>query len=159
MTKTEEELKKLLQETVEDLGYILYDLMYVKESSEWFLRLFIDSNEKKIDLDDCEKVSNKVSDILDEKDPIAEKYNLEVSSCGLERHLREPEHFKWAIGKKIIIKLYKPQDGAKEYEGELLNFEDNILTIKVSSTKEIKLFLEDVASSKILYDWEELENE
>ena len=160
MTKTEEELRDFLQKTVEDTGYILYDLMYVKESSDWYLRLFIDSNEKRIDLDDCEKVSNMVSDVLDEKDPIADKYNLEVSSCGLERHLREPEHFNWAIGKKILVKLYKPQNGAKEYEGELTKFEEKVLTLKVQDSDEIvTINFDDVASSKILYNWEDLENE
>ena len=92
MTKTEKELQELLKPKVEQLNYELYDLEYVKEGSEWFLRLYIDSKEKSIDLEDCEKVSNEISDLLDVKDPIVTSYNLEVSSCGLERHLRELNH-------------------------------------------------------------------
>ena len=79
MTKTEQEFEKIVKPVVEELGYELYDILYVKEGADWYLRLFID-NEKGIDLDDCEKVSNRISDMLDEVDPISTQYNLEVSS-------------------------------------------------------------------------------
>ena len=160
MTKTEQQLKDLLEPAVIELGYKLYDVMYLKESSEWFLRLFIEKENGKIDLDDCEKVSEKISEILDEKDPISESYNLEVSSCGLERHLREDEHFKAAIGKNITIKLFKPLDGLKEFTGELKNYLDNNLTIFTNELqKEIVIKKEDISMSKILFNWEDLKNE
>jgi len=160
MTKTELQIKEMTEPIVNELGYSLYDVMYVKESSEWFLRFFIDKLEGKVDLDDCEKVSQKISDFLDEKDPISESYNLEVSSCGLERHLREPEHFKWAVGKNIQIKLYKAQNGKKEYEGVLKSFDNNTITIYDEETKETVLIdLTSVSMSKLLFNWEELENE
>ncbi len=160
MTKTEQEVAKLAKPIVEELGYKLYDVMYVKEASEWYLRFFIDKEEGKIDLDDCEKVSDKLGEMLDEKDPIAESYNLEVSSCGVERHLREPEHFKSAIGKQILIKLFKPQDGLKEFSGTLLDCDDSTLKIKDDAqNKEVVFFLEDISMSKILFNWEELKNE
>ena len=160
MTKTEAQIKELTKSVVEDLGYILYDVMYVKESSEWYLRFFIDKSEGKVDLDDCEKISQKLSDLLDEKDPISESYNLEVSSCGLERHLREPEHFNWAVGKKILVKLFKPQDGKKEFEGVLKSFDNNKLELFNEEINETFIVeLTSVSMSKILFNWEELENE
>lgn len=159
MTKTEQEVEKLILPIIEQLGYKLYDVEFVKESSDWFLRIYIEKDGHTIDLDDCEKVSNAVSDKLDEADPISSAYNLEVSSCGLERHLREIKHFEWAVGKKILVKLYKAINGNKQYEGLLSEFKDAALSIKLESNDEVIIKLEDIASAKILYDWEESENE
>lgn len=159
MTKTEQEVEKLILPIIEQLGYKLYDVEFVKESSDWFLRIYIEKDGHTIDLDDCEKVSNSVSDKLDEVDPISTAYNLEVSSCGLERHLREIKHFEWAVGKKILVKLYKANNGNKQYEGLLSAFKDATLSIKLESNDEVIIKLEDIASAKILYDWEESENE
>ena len=159
MTKTEQEVEKLILPIIEQLGYKLYDVEFVKESSDWFLRIYIEKDGHTIDLDDCEKVSNAVSDKLDEADPISSAYNLEVSSCGLERHLRENKHFEWAVGKKILVKLYKANNGNKQYEGLLSEFKDAALSIKLESNDEVIIKLEDIASAKILYDWEESENE
>ena len=128
--------------------------MFVKEGSDWFLRLFIDE-EKGIDLDDCEKVSNAVSDVLDEKDPISIQYNLEVSSCGLERHLREIRHFKAAIGKNAEFKLYKAVNDKKVYEGKIIEVNDDEVLIANEET-EVSLMLSDISSAKILFNWEEL---
>ena len=157
MTKTEQEIKSMVSPLINELGYELYDVVYLKEGSEWFLRIFIDS-EKGIDLDDCEKVSNRVGELLDEKDPISTSYSLEVSSCGLERHLREKEHFEKAIGKNIEVKFFKPINGEKSISGELLKFEDGLLIIK-TEWKEVKVNLDDISSAKILFNWEELKNE
>lgn len=121
------------------------------------MRIFIDSPNG-IDLDDCEKVSNKVGEILDEKDPITTSYNLEVSSCGLERHLREKKHFEDAINKDVEIKLYKAIDGMKVINGEIIKVENDEITIN-SNNSEITINLSDISSAKILFDWEELKNE
>lgn len=155
MTKTEKELEILIKPIVEQLGYDLYDVEFLKEGTDWFLRVFIDSNEKKIDLDDCEKVSNKISDMLDEKDPISTSYNLEVSSCGMERHLREMKHFESAIGKNIELKLFTQIEGKKLYSGKLENVKDEAVTIIDDSKKERTISLNDVSSAKILFNWEE----
>ena len=157
MTRTEQEYYNIVLPIVEELGYKLYDVLYVKEGADWYLRLFIDS-EKGIDLDDCEKVSNAVGEKLDEVDPIENAYVLEVSSCGLERHLREKEHFEKAIGKNIEVKFFKPINGEKSISGELLKFEDGLLIIK-TEWKEVKVNLDDISSAKILFNWEELKNE
>lgn len=157
MTKTEQEITKMVSPLIIELGYELYDVMFVKEGAEWFLRLFIDSP-KGIDLDDCEKVSNRVSDLLDETDPITTSYSLEVSSCGLERHLREKIHFEKAIGKNVEIKFFKPINGEKSIDGELLKIEDDKISLMRDGI-EIDVDLSDVSSAKILFDWEELKNE
>lgn len=159
MTKTEQEITSMISPLINELGYELYDVMYLKEGSEWFLRIFIDSD-KGIDLDDCEKVSNRVGELLDEKDPISTSYSLEVSSCGMERHLREKNHFEKAVGKNIEVKFFKPINGDKSISGELLKLEDGLLIIKdEDKEKEVKVNLDDVSSAKILFDWEELKNE
>lgn len=87
MTDLENKVKALLEKDITDLGYILYDLEYVKEKKNHFLRIYIDSDTKPISLDDCEKVSNKVSDLLDTVDYIKDQYFLEVSSSGERKEL------------------------------------------------------------------------
>lgn len=156
MTKTEQEFYKIVLPIVESLGYILYDVLYVKEGADWYLRLFIDS-ENGIDLDDCEKVSNLVSDKLDEVDPIENAYALEVSSCGLERHLRDENQFKAAIGKNIEIKLFKAFEKKKQFEGILEDVDKNIIKLN-SEDKVYEININDISSAKILYNWEENEN-
>ena len=158
MTKTEQIVSNLIKPTVEQLGYKLYDVEYIKEGKEYFLRIFIDA-EKGIDLDDCEKVSNTIDPILDEADPISTSYSLEVSSCGLERHLREFEHFKLAIGKKIEVKLFKALNNEKEFEGILKSVTEDYITLILCEGKEIDISLNEIATAKILFDWEESENE
>ena len=134
-------------------GYELYDVEFVKEV-DWFLRVYIDS-ENGIDLDDCEKVSNAISDMLDEKDPISTSYSLEVSSCGLERHLREVKHYEAAIGKNIEVKLYKAVNGNKQIDGKVIKVNGEEVSIKTEDDEEISLNLTDISSAKILFNWEE----
>ena len=88
MAKIEEKVEELIKDKIENIGYSLYDIEYAKEGPNYYLRIYIDS-EKGIDLNDCEKVSNEINDILDEADYIKEQYYLEVSSPGLERTLRK----------------------------------------------------------------------
>lgn len=155
MTKTEKEVLSIVKEPIEALNYRVYDVMYLKEGSENFLRVFIKKmDDSRVDLNDCEKVSVTIDPILDEKDPIQDSYNLEVSSCGLEPHLREPEHFKEAVGRKIYIKVFKAIESSKEFEGILKSFDNN--TVEVENTS---IDMANIASAKILYNWEELKNE
>lgn len=157
MTKTEHEITLMISPLINELGYELYDVMYLKEGSEWFLRIFIDS-ENGINLDDCERVSVRVGELLDEKDPISTSYSLEVSSCGVERHLREKEHFEKACGKNIEVKFFKTINGEKSICGELIRLEDSLLVLK-NEEAEVNVSLDDISSAKILFDWEELKNE
>ncbi len=160
MTKTEQEIKKIVEPVVIALGYCLYDVEFIKEKENYFLRIYIEKEEHTIDLDDCEKVSEAVGAKLDEVDPITTPYNLEVSSCGLERHLREVEHFERAVGKRIFLHLYKSIQKKKEIEGILQSVTNDVLKIKLEEAEEeIEIDLKDVASAKLVYNWEELKNE
>jgi ribosome maturation factor RimP len=155
MTKLEKELEKIVEPVVNNLGYSLYDIEYVKEGKEWFLRLYID-NEKGIDLDDCEKVSNAVSDELDKVDPIESAYSLEVSSCGLERRLRERKHYEAAVQKRVEIGLFKALEKSKKIIGELecVN-DDSIIVLDEEKNKKIEINFDNISNAKILFNWEE----
>ncbi len=155
MTKLEKELEKIVEPVVNNLGYSLYDIEYVKEGKEWFLRLYID-NEKGIDLDDCEKVSNAVSDELDKVDPIESAYSLEVSSCGLERRLRERKHYEAAVQKRVEIGLFKAVEKSKKIIGELecVN-DDSIIVLDEEKNKKIEINFDNISNAKILFNWEE----
>ena len=113
---------------VEDLGYDLVDIEFVRENAEQFLRFYIGKREG-ISIDDCQKVSEAVGNKLDEIDPIEGSYYLEVSSPGLDRPLKTDKDLKRNIGKEIEISLYKNIDGKKKFTGELLDFSEIDITI------------------------------
>lgn len=158
MTKQEKELEKIIEPVVNKLGYELYDVEYLKEGQDWYLRLYID-NENGIDLDDCEKVSNAVGEELDRVDPIEVAYLLEVSSCGLERRLRELKHFKAAINQNVEIKLYKAINKNKVFSGILKEVTDAEITICTEEGTNESISFDNISNAKILYNWEESENE
>ena len=114
---------------VEEMGCSLWDVEYVREGSERFLRLYIDK-EGGVDIEDCEKVHRAVDPVLDEKDPIAESYHFEVCSAGLERALKRPSDFEQFMGSPILIKLYRPRNGLKEVPGILRGYQDRRITVE-----------------------------
>ena len=156
MAKIEELLKKIISSKIESLGYKLYDVQYVKEGKEYYLRVLIDS-EKGIDLNDCEKVSNEINPILDEADYIKDTYFLEVSSPGIERILRKDEHLKYATGKEIEIKLFKPINGNKEVSGILKTYNENQIIIKQNNNREkssgLTIERKNISLMKLKYNW------
>lgn len=129
MASIEERVASLVKEPINNLGYDLYDVMYVKEGKDYFLRIYID-NENGIDLNDCEKVNDAISDLLDNANYIKEQYFLEVSSPGIERIIRKDEHLSQNIGEKVSIKLFKALNGKKEYIGILKRYDSNIVEIE-----------------------------
>ena len=129
MASIEERVESLVKEPINNLGYNLYDVMYVKEGKDYFLRIFID-NENGIDLNDCEKVNDAISDLLDNANYIKEQYFLEVSSPGIERIIRKDEHLNQNIGEKVSIILFKALNGKKEYIGILKRYDSNIVEIE-----------------------------
>ena len=151
MTKLEENIQTLLNPEIESLGYELYDVIYVKEAKDFYLKIFIDK-ESGISIEDCEKVSNVISDILDKEDPIKEQYFLEVSSAGLERVLRSDKHLKDNIGKEIEVKLFKNYENQKVYEGILKDFDNVTITIDVENNL-INLDRKNIAIIKTIYRW------
>ena len=112
---------------VEEFGCELWDVEYVREGSDYFLRLYIDK-EGGVDITDCEKISRAVDPILDEKDPIAESYHFEVCSAGLERALKRPSDFERFMGSPIMIKLYRARNGLKELPGILRGYDNGRVT-------------------------------
>lgn len=155
MAKIEEKVEQLVKDPIEKLGYSLYDVEYVKEGANYYLRIYIDSP-KGIDLSDCEKVSNEINDILDEADYIKEQYFLEVSSPGIERVLRKDKHLKQNIENRVEVKLFKKDEkGNKNYIGILKKFDTETVTIE--TTKEITIERKNIALLKTVYNWEELE--
>ena len=130
MSKVTDIVTELVTPIVDELGLELVDIEYKKEGSNWFLRVFIDNEVGNIDIDDCALVSEKLSQKLDETDPIPTAYFLEVSSPGAERPLRNDKDFKKAVGKHVNITTKEPIEGASMFEGELLSFEDGKLTVK-----------------------------
>lgn len=150
MANIEEKVNDLLKEKINALGYDLYDVEYVKVGKDFFLRIYID-NEKGIDLNDCEKVSNEINSILDEADLIKDQYFLEVSSPGIERVLRKDEHLKANIGKNIEVRLFKPIEKQKQYIGELVGFNDEFIDVKIENI--ISIDRRNIAQIKTVYDW------
>ena len=148
MAKIEERVEELLKDKIENVGYSLYDVEYSKEGQNYYLRIFIDSP-KGIDLNDCEKVSNEINELLDQADYIKEQYFLEVSSPGVERILRKDSHLAQNIGKQVEAKLYKKdENGNKNYIGELKAFDNDTITID-----ELKFDRKNIAQLKTVFDW------
>lgn len=114
---------------VEEKGCTLWDVEYVREGSERYLRLYIDK-EGGVDIDDCEAIHRAVDPILDEKDPIAESYHFEVCSAGLERALKRERDFMQFMGSPVLVKLYRPRNGLKEIPGILRGYENGAVTVE-----------------------------
>ena len=152
MANIEEKVEKLVEPIIEKIGYELYDVEYAKEGKNYFLRIFID-NEKGIDLNDCEKVNDAITDILDEENYIKEQYFLEVSSPGIERVLRKDKHLKQNIGEQINVKLFKKdENGQKEYFGHLKEFDDFKIVIE-QDEEEIQIERKNISQIKTVYNW------
>ena len=127
--KTTDLVAKLATPVVEEAGCTLWDVEYVREGSERFLRVYIDK-EGGVNITDCETVARAMDPILDEADPIAESYHFEVCSAGLERALKRPGDFMQFMGSPVLVKLYRPRNGLKEIPGVLRGYEDGKVTVE-----------------------------
>ena len=126
MANAAERVYSLIEETVKNEGVTLWDVRFLKEGANWYLRVFIDKPEG-ISIDDCTAVSHAIAPIIDEADPIDKSYYLEVCSPGVERELTRPWHYEAVLGEKIKIKLYKALDGKKEFTGLLKTSGDTLI--------------------------------
>ena len=129
----------------QEQGCTLWDVEYVREAGQWYLRLYLDKDGG-VDILDCEAVSRRVSDLLDELDPIEASYIFEVSSAGAERPLKRPSDFQQFMGSPVLLKTYKPVNGRKEFAGHLKAYDEatGAVTITVGS-QELTFEKKDVA--------------
>ena len=131
-----EQIAEIVKPIAEELSYGIYHIEYVKESGEYYLRIYIEKDGG-VSLNDCEALSRRVSDVLDEKDPITDAYFLEVSSPGLNRTLFTNEHYTRFIGSEVLVKLNKAIEGTKTIKGILK--ENNESSITVEGAEEINI--------------------
>lgn len=126
----EAKTEHLIQPLIDANNFELVDVEFVKEGSDWYLRVYIDKDGG-ITVDDCELISRAFNEILDREDYISEQYIFEVSSPGLMRPLKKEKDYKRSVGKLIDIKLYKPVDKCKEFTGVLDSYDKDTVTIKM----------------------------
>lgn len=148
-------VKSLAEPIAEQLGYELWDVEYVKEGADYYLRITIDSPEG-ITIDDCEKMHRAIDPVLDEADPIEGFYHLEVSSTGIERELKTDRHIQASEGWSVELRLYAPVNGAKVFIGELLPLgEGGEIRILTPDGAELAFPRPSVASLRTRYDFED----
>lgn len=148
----EQKTEEILLPIVEEYGFELVDVEYVKEGGTWYLRTYIDK-EGGISIDDCEKVSRRLSDILDEKDYIDDTYIMEVSSPGLGRPLKKEKDFKRSLGKEVDIRTYRMIDKQKEFTGILKDYDKDTVTIE-QEDETLKTFEKgDIALIRLAFDF------
>lgn len=147
-----ERVEALVEPCITELGYQIWDVEYVKEGAEWYLRITLDS-EDGIDIDDCEKVSRAINPIIDEADPIEDFYYLEVSSPGLERVLRKPEHFEASLGCEIEIRLFAPDENKKKsYTGTLSAYDEESITVDIAQESR-KIPMDKISKVQTVFDF------
>ncbi|MCI8667518.1 MAG: ribosome maturation factor RimP [Dorea sp.] len=155
MTKREnyeQKTEKILIPIVEEYGFELVDVEYVKEGSTWYLRAYIDKPGG-ISIDDCEAVSRRLSDILDEKDYIDEAYILEVSSPGLGRPLKKEKDFKRSLGEEVEIRTYRMIEKQKEFTGILKEYDEKTVTIEEDGGNVRTFEKSDIALIRLAFDF------
>jgi len=147
----ESRTEALLMPILDEFGFELWDVEYVKEGPDYYLRAYIDK-EGGITIDDCVDVSRKLSDALDVDDFVQDAYILEVSSPGLGRQLKKKKEFEKSIGREVDVKTYKPIDGEKEFTGVLKDFDDKTVTIETENG-DIVFEKSDIAVVKLSIDF------
>ncbi len=137
---TVSKVSKVIEPISHRLGFTLWDVEFVKEGKDYFLRVYIDKDDG-VSIDDCEKMSRAIDEPLDALDPINHPYCLEVSSPGVERNLRKPFHFLKFIGNEIKVKFIRPYEGGqREIIAKLLNYEKNTISIELDGQiRQVKL--------------------
>lgn len=148
----EQKTEELLLPIVEEYRFELVDVEYVKEGSNWYLRAYIDKPGG-ITVDDCEVVSRRLSDLLDEKDFIEEAYILEVSSPGLGRPLKKDKDFARSIGEEVEIRTYKAIDHEKEFTGVLKSFDKDTIVIELEDNEIMNFARDNIALVRLAFDF------
>lgn len=148
----EQKTEALLTPVVEEYGFELVDVEYVKEGGTWYLRAYIDKPGG-ISINDCEAVSRRLSDLLDEKDFIDESYIMEVSSPGLGRPLKKEKDFRRSLGKEVDIRTYRMIEKQKDFNGILTAFDEDTVTIRIEDEKEKVFDKSDIALIRLAFDF------
>ena len=141
---------EIAEPIAKELGYSLWDVEYVKEGADWYLRYTIDSDNG-IGIEDCEKMSRAIDPVLDEYDFIEDMYHLEVSSPGLERDIKTDWHMEKCMGEKVTVKLYAPINGAKAIVGTLSGFDSE--SVKITVDEEISVPRKAIAKMNIYFEF------
>jgi ribosome maturation factor RimP len=148
LRKVTDTVAALARPIAEAAGCYLWDVEYIKEGGRWFLRIFID-RDGGVSTEHCEAVSRGLDPVLDEKDPIQDAYILEVSSAGLERSLKRPEHYESSLGKNVLVSFYIPRNGSKTLTGLLTAFDSETITLDSE-----RINLKDIAKMNLTFCWE-----
>lgn len=148
----EQKTEEILTPIVEEYGFELVDVEYVKEGGTWYLRAYIDKPGG-ISINDCEIVSRRLSDILDEKDYIEDSYIMEVSSPGLGRPLKKEKDFKRSLGEEVEIRTYRMIDKQKEFTGILTAYDEKTVTIAVDEETTKVFDKGDIALIRLAFDF------
>lgn len=147
----EAKTEAILEPIAKNCGVEIYDVEYVKEAGEWYLRAYIDK-EGGVDINDCVDVNHALSDALDEDDFIDEAYTLEVSSPGLGRQLKKDRHLQHSIGQEVELKLFKPKDGTKEFAGILKGFDESTVTVTINDA-DVQFIRKEISVIKLALDF------
>ena len=134
MKKITDVVWELAEPVVREHGCQLWDVEYVREAGQWYLRLYLDKDGG-VDILDCEAISRRVSDLLDEADPIESSYVFEVGSAGLERQLKRPADFARFMGSPVLVKTYQSRRGRKEFAGRLAGYEDGAVLLDMGGAE------------------------
>lgn len=147
MKKITEIVAELAAPVAAEFGCELWDTEYVREAGQWFLRLYLDKDGG-VDILDCENVSRRVSDLLDEADPIEGSYIFEVSSAGAERQLKRPSDFEKFLGSPVLLKTYQNRDGRKEFPGVLKEYDGGAVVLEMGK-QELRFEKNEVAMVRL----------
>ena len=147
MKKVTEIVAELAAPVAAEFGCELWDTEYVREAGQWFLRLYLDKDGG-VDILDCENVSRRVSDLLDEADPIEGSYIFEVSSAGAERQLKRPSDFEKFLGSPVLLKTYQNRDGRKEFPGVLKEYDGGAVVLEMGN-QELRFEKNEVAMVRL----------
>jgi ribosome maturation factor RimP len=147
MKKVTEIVAELAAPVAAEFGCELWDTEYVREAGQWFLRLYLDKDGG-VDILDCENVSRRVSDLLDEADPIEGSYIFEVSSAGAERQLKRPSDFEKFLGSPVLLKTYQNRDGRKEFPGVLKEYDGGAVVLEMGK-QELRFEKNEVAMVRL----------
>ena len=145
-------VRELVTPIAEEMGYFIWDVEFVKEGADKYLRITLD-NEEGININDCESFHRAIDPVLDEADPISESYILEVSSPGIERELKYPEHIDACEGWDVEVKLYAPRNGSKQYRGVLVGYDEEGCIVIEAGEESIAFKPEEIAKISTYFDF------